>query len=517
MTIDFEIYRDGARLAEYQPVGAIAVGPESVPVPGRVTFAPDAGGLLRLDPVDPGAVSGPAHPAGVGLLWDVGELGRFHLETTRLPPRPEPYNLNVELARHRMMKILQKQEDWNLFDFPGTELLAERFRAAQATLAGAMAGGDDPAAASVVADRVLADAVELSDDYARFHADLLLAKRRQTGSLPRNLYGVRADPAVRNERYRQTLAEQFDFVAVPMGWKRVQPTEDQLDLDEIDALVEHLARKRVPIVTGPLIELSEGRVPEWMFLWEHDFEALRDQAFDYVRRIVTRYRRAVSMWNVVGGIHSANAFGLSFEQMVELTRLLVAQVKTMVPGARTMVTINQPYGEYHAQPGGGAGVPPMLYAELIAQSGVTFEAFGVEVQTGAATRGRWARDLFQTSCMLDRFALVGKPVFLTDVGAPGRPDADPADASEGATDPSAAGRWGGPWDAARQAAWVEAVYPVALSKPFVESIAWADLADAGAALPGGGLLDDLLKPKPAFDAIQHLREERRQASVAKKV
>ena len=325
-----------------------------------------------------------------------------------------------------------------------------------------------------------------------------------------------ADPSVRNEKYRATLGESFDFVAVPMGWKRVQPTEDALELDEVDACVEALARKRVPIMTGPLIELAEGRVPEWMFLWEHDYEALRDQAFDYVRRVVTRYRRAVSMWNVVGGIHSSNAFGLSFEQMVELTRLLVAQVKTMVPGARTMVTVAQPYGEYHAQPGGGAGVPPMLYAELIAQSGVTFEAFGVECQTGADTGGRWARDLFQTSCMLDRFALVGKPVFLTDVGAPSRATPDPADASGGSTDPTAAGRWGGPWSPQRQREWVEAVYPVALSKPFVESITWADLADAGAAVPGGGLLDDLLRPKPAFEAIQHMREARRAVSAAKK-
>ena len=38
MPIKFEIYRDGARVMNYVPVGAIAIGPESVPIPGDVSF-----------------------------------------------------------------------------------------------------------------------------------------------------------------------------------------------------------------------------------------------------------------------------------------------------------------------------------------------------------------------------------------------------------------------------------------------------------------------------------------------
>ena len=53
---------------------------------------------------------------------------------------------------------------------------------------------------------------------------------------------------------------------------------------------------------------------------------------------------------------------------------------------------------------------------------------------------------------------------------------------------------------------MEAAYKTALSKPFVESIAWANLADIGHTLPGGGLLDDMLQPKPVFDRLQKMRE-----------
>ena len=51
----------------------------------------------------------------------------------------------------------------------------------------------------------------------------------------------------------------------------------------------------------------------------------------------------------VAGLPTNAAFTLNFEQVIELTRLLVAQVKTMIPNARTLITITHPFGEYHAR------------------------------------------------------------------------------------------------------------------------------------------------------------------------
>ena len=57
---------------------------------------------------------------------------------------------------------------------------------------------------------------------------------------------------------------------------------------------------------------------------------------------------------------------------------------------------------------------------------------------------------------------------------------------------------------------MEAVYHLALSKPFVESIAWNNLADVNQTIPGGGMLDDMLRPKPAFTKLQLMREKFKQ-------
>lgn len=495
MSITFEIYRDGQRLTQFSPVNPVALGPESVAIPGEVVFENGRLVVARTD----------EHAVGVSLLWDVGTHGTYHMETTRLQPRPEPYNLNVELARSRLMKIVQKQEDWNLFDFPRADQYAAMFREAQGYFADSLGKLHEPAEAARLADRALAIAVDVSEQLANFHGELLLNRRRASGGIPKHVFGCRVDSTIQNQRYKDTLADQFDYAVVPMSWRQIQPEEDKFITESVDDWIEHLSRKRVPIVAGPLVDFGEGGMPDWAFIWEQDFDTLRDLAYEFVQKMVHRYRKAVSVWNVVAGLHTSAHFTLTYEQIIELTRLLVSQVKTLLPAAKTLVTITEPFGEYHAR--GHTSMPPMFYADMVSQAGVNFDAFGLEIVTGVPKSGYYARDLFQISAMLDRFSTTGRPVFITALSVPDRYQADNNDRSEGKLNPASGGKWHRPWDQNLQAEWLDAVYRMALSKPFVESVAWGDLADINPSLPGSGLLDDLLKPKPSFKKLQELREQ----------
>lgn len=495
MPVKFEVYREGQRVNAFTPVAAYVVGPESVPIPGEIAVRD---GLLVIDRSDDAAV-------GLSLLWDLGAAGAFHLETTRLPPRPKPYILNVELARLRLMKIVQKQEDWNLFDFPRAEKYLLKFKEAQDLFSDALAKLNEPAAAALLADAALGCAMALSEELAMFHMDLLINRRRQAGGFVKHTCGCRVDCSIQNQKYREMLASSFDYAVLPMPWKLLQPREGEFDTEQIDAWAETLAKKRVPIIAGPLVNLDESDLPDWMFIWENDFDTVRELMYEHVQRLVQRYRKAVSLWNVVAGLCTNRAFTLSFEQMIELTRLLVAQVKSVIPSARTLVTISQPFGEYHAR--NTTSVPPILYAEMVASAGINFDGFALDLELGIPQPGMFMRDLFQLSGLLDRFATLGRPVFITAVSAPGRSSPDAGDRSEGRMDPALAGRWRRPWDPQLQADWMEAVYHIALSKPFVESVAWGNLVDINQTVPGGGLLDDMFQPKPSFERLQQLREK----------
>lgn len=494
MPIKFEIYRDGSRVTTFEPVAATAMGPESVPIPGEIFFRD---GLLVLNRKDD-------MPCGLSLLWDCGPLGAYNLETTRLSPRERPYVLNVELARSRLMRIMQKQEDWALFDYPKAERLSARFAQAEEVFADSLGKLDTPEEASKIADQALAMAMDIAEELTNFHVELLLSRRRAAGSFVRHIFGCRVDPTVQNEKYKEALAANFDYCILPMNWKQLQPQENTFSTAALDEWVETLSKKRVPTIAGPIVQLDEQSVPDWMVIWEHDFDMLREMTYDYVQRVVQRYRRAVAAWNVVAGLQTNSAFALSFEQIIELTRLLVSQVKSLIPNARTMVTITHPFGEYHAR--GRASVPPIMYAEMVAQAGISFEAFALELELGVPAPGMFLRDLFQLSTLLDRFSTLGRPVFLTAVSVPGQSAPD-LGADGSALDPAAGGRWHRPWDAQLQADWMEAVYMLALSKPYIESIAWGNLADIRPTLPGAGLLDDMMRPKAALQRLSQMREK----------
>lgn len=495
MPIKFEIYRDGIRLTQFAPVAAMAMGPESVPVPSEILWRE---GMLVIN-------RGDEHAVGIALMWDAGASGTFHMETTRLVHRERPYNLNVELARFRLMKIVQKQEDWNLFDFPKAEKFIARFKDAQGLFADALGKLEQPAEASKLADQSLAIALDLSEQLAMFHSELLINRRKAGNTFVKHIFGCKIDPVVQNQKYKDTLTSNFDYAVLPIRWRQIQPQEQSFETAAVDEWLDVLSKKRLPIVAGPLIDLSEGEVPDWMYIWENDFDTLRELCYEYVQKVVTRYRKVVAVWNVCAGLHTNNVFPLTFEQIIELSRLLVSQVKTLLPTAKTLITVKQPFGEYHSR--SRASVPPMLYAEMVAQAGINFEAFGLEYEMGVPAPGMYVRDLFQFSCMLDKFSTLGRPVFLTGLGVPGRHTPDPHDRSEGKFDPNLAGHWKRPWDAELQAEWMQSAYRISLSKPYIESIAWENLADMTPSVPSGGLLDDMLRPKPVFSRLQEMREQ----------
>src|SRR4051812_42971057 len=82
--------------------------------------ATESAGLALQFPVDlpPGE-----HPPAPGQ----GLLGLLMLRTSLLPERDEPYLLSLELARHRIMLVLNKLEEWQLFDLPPEHPVMRQF------------------------------------------------------------------------------------------------------------------------------------------------------------------------------------------------------------------------------------------------------------------------------------------------------------------------------------------------------------------------------------------------------
>ena len=106
---------------------------------------------------------------------------------------------------------------------------------------------------------------------------------------------------------------------------------------------------------------------------------------------------------------------ISFEQIVDLTRMTIMLVRKLHPAGKIVLEIDQPWGEYHAF--NRRSIPPYLYGEAVMQAQLHVDAIGVRAQMGDARPGASTRDLMTFSAMLDRFSALERPIHLT-LGAP---------------------------------------------------------------------------------------------------
>lgn len=485
--MQFTVHDENKPASDLRLRNAYMIGADSIAVRGDVSTD---GSSILCQKKELGA-------AALALQRPVGDCGELTLQTTILPDREEPYLLNVELARHRLMLLYSKLEEWGMFDLPDSHPAMQRLEVARKLFLAALGHCPArPAEAERLAQDALVTAIDASEELALAHAQWLLLKRKNNGSLPRTLFGCGVPLDRTHDRIRGAISANFDFTCIPTCWKDLAPAEGEYRWEALDQWVNWSVANRLPIMAGPVLSLNPHTLPDWIFIWENDYEQLRDVLYEHVEEVVGRYRNSVAAWNIASGLHVNSSLSFAFEQLLDLTRMATSVVRKLAPQARVLVEITHPFGEYFAR--NQRSIPPAMYIDLLLQGGVSFDAFSVKLLMGQAVLGQWTRDLMQLSNLLDGYADLEKPVHVT-LGAPSEPVEDymilhpetpnqPLDANSGS--------WRRPWSTTVQAHWLEAMMQIALSKPFVESVAWRELMDHEAMeLPMSGLIDAEFQPK----------------------
>ncbi|MCC5785958.1 MAG: endo-1,4-beta-xylanase [Phycisphaerales bacterium] len=556
--LSFELAAASAAVRGSLSAQSFAFGPDDVPVPGAVSIeegaircavaTPESAGLsvvLDLDALDTEPRTGepeirPEHATGV-----------LALKTCLLPPRERPYLLLLELARRRIMLYLNKLEQWALFDLPQSDPAAARFEAAREMFTRALVSQRQEGSqeASRLAGRALVLAIDATERLALRQAERLWADRvtgklyadavehyqrvqqekppegapillpSATGvSLPgRPLLGCSVSPGIYSDQLARLVATSCDFVSMPMRWSDLEPQEGKYSFGQTDKWIEWAVRNaKIPVAAGPVIDFRPTAVPEWLWIWENDYETLRELVAEHVKQVVTRYRRTVRRWTVASGLHVNACFPLGFEQMMDLTKICVGMVRKLHPQASIVLELTQPWGEYYAA--NRKSLPPQLYAEMVSQYQIPVDAFGLRVQMGQTRLGQTSRDLASYSSLLDRFAELEKPLIVTAAGVPSEPGAKQPDKMSRsnrakAPDDMDPGFWRERWSEERQAEWLVNAFAIAMAKPFVHSVCWQELYDTqlNAEMPAGGLISASGTPKAALAKLGELRRGVRDA------
>jgi len=459
------------------------IGSDNNALRANITFKD---GLIACQKREPGV-------AAMALLYDAGASGQLVLQTCLLPEREDPYILSLELARHRLLSIYNKLEDWSMFEVGPDQSVMQRFEAARRQFVKALCyQKDDQLQADQLAKTCLAESIEAGEALTLDRAESLLVRRVANGMIPKYPIGCRVSVSEQAEDIGGDLLKRFNIFYLPTPWREIVPQEGQYRWGNVDRWSTWFARQRVPVIAGPIVSFEKADLPDWLFAGDLEYPAIRDQIYEHTQRVVSRYRSVVKVWNVISDLHVNSHFGFNFEQLMELSRMTTMLVKKIQPASRTLVEISQPFGEYYAT--NQRSIPPLMYADLLMQSAIAFDGFVIKLLMGQSGNGQKTRDLMQISHLLDQFGVYGKPVTLV-VAVPSGPPPS-AKASRG-------GYWHSLWSQSVQARWLEAIFNIAISKPSVEFVMWYQWRDCtDAELPQAGLIDSHCQPKIAFHKLE---------------
>jgi hypothetical protein len=113
--------------------------------------------------------------------------------------------------------------------------------------------------------------------------------------------------------------------------------------------------------------------------------------------------------------------------------------------------------------------------------------------------------------MTERLQKFGKPVQITEIGTTSGPTKETV-ASGDYVLPDHPYSWHRHWDEELQAEWLEQVYTILYSKPWIEAINWYDFVDPYSFIQNGGLIASPKgEKKSAYMRLKNLKEKWRKA------
>jgi GH35 family endo-1,4-beta-xylanase len=289
------------------------------------------------------------------------------------------------------------------------------------------------------------------------------------------------------------------------SYQDFEPEEGKKKFQPRTVLFEELRQRNITVEGRPLFWFYRTTTPDW--LRNKSYDQLLNYVEDHTRKVVGHYGDGMYAWEIMNEAHDwANELQLKPEQLVEVARLACDVAKDTNPNVHRLINNCCPFAEYVQLKKSGdldAIYPqrtPHKYMKDLQEAGVDFTITGQQMYFPY-------RDLSDTILLIERFEEFGRPIQLTEVGTSSGPTKDSI--HTGRLDlPTEPYIWHRHWDQELQADWLEGLYTLAYSKPWIEAVNWYDFVDPYSFIKTGGLLESRKgDKKAAYERLVKLQEK----------
>lgn len=492
--LKFKLTSPAADSFGWEPRKAYVTGLDRTPGRVQVETKSDAPQLLvQRDTTESGRLFIP---------WKVEGAGTPMVGTATLSERGDTYELAVELARGKLNDVRNQLADWRQMGLRTNDELQNLVTEAQKAFFKAATSRQDPAAAFKSAQKSISLSFAAAQKLIEAYVSQVLQNRLAGGAkLPSQLaIQLDDDPGALGDQIG--LSQAFNTVQIGCRWNAIAPIEGKLQFDAFDRQLAWAQRHRMAVQAGPLIDLHPQSLPDWLYIWQGDFDAIQSQVLDYVRQVMVRYKGKVATWHLVNRPATTDLLGLSEEEQIRLTARILQIARQVDPGAQALIDLDRPWAEWMNSSPFQLG--PLHLADYLARAELGMVGVGLEIAPGYSAPGSHMRDLLDFSKLLDLYSLLNFPLYLT-FAFPSSPapdlQANPnvrVDLAQHAMPPSPG------LQEVVAAQWIA----LAIAKPFVRSVAWRQLDDSTPHLyPNAGLLNADRTPKPILNWFKQFRSQ----------
>ncbi|MDY0167289.1 MAG: hypothetical protein RBS80_12145 [Thermoguttaceae bacterium] len=434
--------------------------------------------------------------ANLHMPWHIERHGMITVSSGSLMERPAPYLIPLELARGTLSQLRDQLSDWQSIGLNVPQPVRERVLGAMQSFARATTNQDDLPTCTQHSEASLRQSFEAAVLLVATYTDQCIAVRRRGGGRLSAWLGGDLGAGLLDDATGTNFLRTFNAANVPICWHEIEATEGSSYWPICDRQIEWCRAHNLRTVAGPLLKLSPHGLPDWLALWEDDFDNLLAFVEEFVRSAVTRYRGQVDLWQCAGRVNTGDVLCLSEQDKLRLTARSVELVRQLDPEVPAAISLDQPWAEYMSRH--DADFPPLHFADTLIRAGLNISGLVLEMNLGASPGGTLPRSPLELSRQLDAWGALGLPLYLY-LSTPSDVTNDPLARRSVQLPP-------GKWTPRIQQAWIARYVPLMLAKPYVAGVFWNQLRDAELhEFPHTGLFDHHGRPKPALKTLGAIR------------
>jgi hypothetical protein len=431
------------------------------------------------------------------IPWGVEGHGQVTLSTATLMERPEPYHLPLELARGKIGQVRNQLAEWEMSGLGVSKPVHDKVGEALGYFAQAAVVEHGSRQSIKLAEEALRAALEAAHLLVACYAEQVLAGRQSASQKLGTLLGADLGRSPLDEKTAKETVPALNAANVPLVWRDIETSEGHYFWDTSDQQVDWAKAAGLTLLAGPLLQLDQRALPDWLALYENDFESVVLFASEFLKAAVPRYRGRISVWQCAGRVNTAEVLSFTEEEKVRLAARAIELTRTLDPDTPILVSFDQPWAEYLSRR--EMDFPPLHIADALVRADLGLSGVMLEINVGYHPGGTLLRDPVEFGRQLDYWNLLGVPLFI-GLTVPSASDADPLARRRAKLRESA-------WTPQNQLAWVNRFVPLLLAKPYVHGILWNQLCDFEPHdFPHGGLFDLRRQPKPALGRLAALRK-----------